>query len=156
MLARETGLLLNACDNGWMRWRRALRTKAGEQCFKARTIRLGNREELHAEAVAAFNVANNRVGIDAALFDKKIQLGGHALLEGEVLSLDKQARRRNVQDSRDIVTAIASPANPDVVRGREAKQSAAGIGRLVVHDNSPKRRRKAGSERQRKPTFTPD
>src|SRR5690348_18479965 len=94
MLARETGLLLNACDNGWMRWRRALRTKAGEQCFKARTIRLGNREELHAEAVAAFNVANNRVGIDAALFDKKIQLGGHALLRSEERRVGKECRSR--------------------------------------------------------------
>jgi len=71
--------------------------------------------ESQTEAVAAFDVANDRIGPDAAFLDEKIELGGHALFQVGMRGLDKQAIDADVQDARDIVAAIAAPADPDVL-----------------------------------------
>jgi hypothetical protein len=78
-------------------------------------IIVGNGNESQTEAVAAFDVANDGVGLDTAFLNQEIELGGHAFFHVQVRGLDKQAVDTDVQDAGDVVAAIAAPADPDVL-----------------------------------------
>lgn len=94
-------------------------------------------EKFEAEAVAAPDVTNDSFGVDAALLNQKIEFGGHAFFDSLVRRLDKQPVDADIQDAGDVVATVAAPADPDVVRGRESGQCAAGIGRFLVQEKLP-------------------
>jgi hypothetical protein len=60
-------------------------------------------------------VANHGVGPDAAFLDQEIELGRHALFHVEMRRLDEQAFDTDVQYTGDIITGIATPADPNVL-----------------------------------------
>jgi hypothetical protein len=111
--------------------------ESGEHGLEALTIFVGCGEESQAEAGAAFDVANDGVGFDAALRNEEVELGGHAFFDFEVRSLDEEAVDADVDDAGDVVAAVAAPADPDVVRGWKAGEGPAGVGWFVVHEGLP-------------------
>jgi hypothetical protein len=94
--------------------------EAGEHGFEALAIVVGYGNEAKAQAAAAFDVANDGVGFDAAFLNEEVQFGLHAFLDLEVRRLYKEAVDADVENARDIVAAITSPADPNVFRGGKA------------------------------------
>jgi hypothetical protein len=94
--------------------------EAREHGFEALAIVVGYGNEAQAQAGAAFDMANDGVGFDAAFLDEKVQFGLHAFLDLEVRRLDEEAVDADIEDARDVVAAIAAPADPNVFRGGKA------------------------------------
>jgi hypothetical protein len=94
--------------------------ESGEQSFEALAIFVSYGDEAQAEAAAAFYVANDGVGFDAAFLNEKVQFSGHASFNTEVRGLDEEAVDADVEDAGDIVAAIAAPTNPDIFRRGKA------------------------------------
>jgi len=94
--------------------------KPGEHSFEALAVFLADGEETQAKALATFNVANDGVGLDAALLNEEVELGGHAFLDLEVRGLDEKAVDADVEDAGDVVAAVAAPADPNVFRSGKA------------------------------------
>jgi hypothetical protein len=63
--------------------------KPGKQGPEALAVFFGYRKETQAKATAAFYVANDGVGFDAALLNEEVELGGHALFHLEMGGLDE-------------------------------------------------------------------
>ena len=97
-----------------------MEAESGEQSFEALAIFVSYSDEAQAEAAAAFDVANDGVGFDAAFLNEKVQFGGHAFFHLGLRSLDEEAVDADVEDAGDIVAAIAAPADPDVFRRGKA------------------------------------
>jgi hypothetical protein len=109
----------------------------GEHGFEALAIFFVDGEKAQAETAAAFYVANDGVGFDAAFLNEEVELGGHAFFDLEVRGLDEKAVDADVEDARDVVAAIAAPADPDVFRGWKASQSTTGVGRFLYQNRLP-------------------
>jgi len=92
----------------------------GEHSFEALAIFLADGEETKAQASATFYVADDGVGLDAAFLNEEVELGGHAFFDLEVSGLDEKTLNADVEDARDIVAAIATPADPNVFRSWKA------------------------------------
>ena len=60
-------------------------------------------------------MANDGVGLDAALLNEKVEFGGHTFLDFEMRSLDEEAVDADVENAGDVIAAIAAPTNPNVV-----------------------------------------
>jgi hypothetical protein len=86
-----------------------------QQSSKALSIAVSHGRKSQAEAIAALYVANQSFGCDTALLNQKIELGGHAFFHAQVRRLDKEPIDADVQDARNIVALVASPADPDVL-----------------------------------------
>jgi hypothetical protein len=99
--------------------------EAGEHGFEALAVGVGHRDETEAEASAAAYVADEGVGLDAALLDEELKFGWHAFFDLEVWGLDEEAVDADIEDARDIVAAVALPADPNVLGGRKARKSTA-------------------------------
>jgi hypothetical protein len=89
--------------------------KSCEQGLEALAIFVGYGDEAQAEATAAFDMADNGIGLDSAFLNEKVELGGHSCFDFEVKGLNEQAVDTDVEDARDVVAAIAAPADPDVL-----------------------------------------
>jgi hypothetical protein len=92
----------------------------GEHSFEVLAIFFADGEETQAKASAAFDMADDSVGLDAAFLNEEVQLGGHAFFDLEVRGLDEKTVNADVEDAGDVVAAIAEPADPNVFRGRKA------------------------------------
>jgi len=78
-------------------------------------------EKTQAKASAAFDVADDSVGLDAAFLDEEVELGGHAFFDLEVRRLNEKAVDADVEDAGDVVAAVAAPADPNVFRSGKAR-----------------------------------
>ena len=94
--------------------------EAGEHGFEALAIFFTDGEETQAQAFAAFDVADDSVGLDAAFLNEEVKLGGHAFFDLDVRGLDEKTVNAYVEDAGDIVEAVAAPADPNVFRSRKA------------------------------------
>lgn len=65
-------------------------------------------------------MANGGVRPQAALLNQKINLCSKANVEAVVRCMDKNSIRAQVQDSGDVIAAIAMPTDPNFVRGLDA------------------------------------
>jgi hypothetical protein len=88
----------------------------GEHGFEALAILFTDGEKTQAQAATAFDVADDRVGLDAAFLNEEVELGGHAFFNLEVKGLDEKTVNAYVEDAGDVVAAIAAPADPNVFR----------------------------------------
>jgi hypothetical protein len=62
-------------------------------------------------------VANDGVGLDATFLNQEVESGRRAFFHFEIRGLDEEALDADVEDAGDVVAAIASPADPDVLFG---------------------------------------
>lgn len=92
----------------------------GEHGFEALAIFFTYGEETQAKASAAFYVADDSVGLDAAFLNEEVEHGGHAFFDLEVRGLDEKTVNAYVEDAGDVVAAIAAPADPNVFRSGNA------------------------------------
>jgi hypothetical protein len=99
--------------------------EAREHGFEALAVGVGDGDEPEAEASTAADVANEGVGLDAALLHEELEFGWHAFFDLEVRRLDEEAVDADVEDAGDIVAAVALPADPDVLGSRKARKSTA-------------------------------
>ena len=90
----------------------------GEHGFEALAILFTDGEETQAQAAAAFDVADDSVGLDAAFLNQEVELGGHAFFDLEVKGLYEKTVNADVEDAGDVVAAVAAPADPNVFRGK--------------------------------------
>lgn len=88
--------------------------KPGQQGFESRAVRIGKHHESQAESIAAFYVANDGIRFDAAFLNQEIEFGGHALSNAGLRHLDEKAVIADVENTRNVIASIATPANPDV------------------------------------------
>ena len=98
-----------------------VRAEPHEQGSEAPSIFIGHGNESQAKPASAFYVANHRFGFNAPFLNEKVQVRRHAFFDLEVRRLNKQAVDADIKDSRDIVAAIANPADPNVFRGRKTR-----------------------------------
>ena len=115
----KASVLLETAE-GLRRGAVVMRTEPGEHGFEALAIFFTYGEEAQAQALAAFDVANDSVGLDAAFLDEEVELGGHAFFDLEVRGLDEKTVNADVEDAGDVVAAIAAPADPNVFRSGKA------------------------------------
>ena len=94
--------------------------KPREHSFETLAIFFTYGEKTQAQAPAAFDVADDGVGLDAAFLNEEVELGGHAFFDLDVRGLDEKAVNAYVEDAGDIVEAVAAPADPDVLRSGKA------------------------------------
>jgi hypothetical protein len=100
-------------------------------------IFVGYDYEAEAQARSAFYVADDRFGFDAAFLDEEVEFGLHAFFDFEVRGLDEEAVDADVEDAGYIVTAVALPADPDVLGGWKAREGTARIRRFLYHKRLP-------------------
>ncbi len=89
-----------------MRGRRGIWLLSSESLkngFETRAIGFGYGEEFEAEAATALYVTNDRVSLDAAFLDQKIELSGCAFFHGCVRSLNEEAVHADVQNAGNII-----------------------------------------------------
>lgn len=96
-----------------MRW---MGTKPSKNGSWALAVFFAQRQKSQSDSRAAFHVANNGIGSDTSLLHEKIELGRHSFLNFRMRGPDKEAVDADVQDTGDILTPIATPADPDVLR----------------------------------------
>ena len=99
--------------------------EAGEHGFEALAVGVGDGHETETETGSAADVADEGVGFDAAFLDEELELDRHAFLDFEVWGVDGEPVDADVEDTRDIVAAVALPADPDVLGSRKARKSTA-------------------------------
>jgi len=90
-------------------------------------------------------MANERVRPQGAFLNQKIQFGGHAFVHVGMRGLDEEAMDADVEDTRDIVASIATPADPDIFRSLKPGQSAAGIRRFLIQEGPLRRKQFVGA-----------
>ncbi len=89
--------------------------EAREHGFEALAVFIAQDDESQAKASATLYMANDGVGLNAALLNEKVEFGGHTFLDFEMRSLDEEAVDADVEDAGDVIAAIAAPTNPNVV-----------------------------------------
>lgn len=99
------------------RGRRGHGAEPGHKSLQTGAIVVADSQEFHAEAIATIHVTDDGVRSDTALLNEKVELGGHAFFDAEMGSLDEHAVDVDIQDARDVFTAVAAPADPDVLCG---------------------------------------
>jgi hypothetical protein len=62
-------------------------------------------------------VAYDGVRSYTALLNEKVELTRHAFFDAEMGSFNEHAVDADIQGARDIVAAVAPPADPEVLRG---------------------------------------
>jgi hypothetical protein len=113
----KASILLETAE-GLRRGSMVMGAEPGEHGFEALAILVTDGEETQAQAAAAFDMADDSVGLDAAFLNQEVELGGHAFFDLEVKGLYEKTVNADVEDAGDVVAAVAAPADPNVFRGK--------------------------------------